>query len=53
MHNKCLLNSDWKDIEDRIDKENSGWKGNITSIGSGLILLQCYLSNVASYMIFK
>jgi hypothetical protein len=50
MHFKRLLNSDWKDVEDRIEKKNACWKGNITSIGSRLILLEASLSSITSYM---
>jgi hypothetical protein len=50
MHFKRLLNSDWKDVEDRIEKKNTCWKGNISSIGSRLILLEASLSSITSYM---
>jgi hypothetical protein len=30
MHHKRLRNSDWKDNEDKIEKMNSNWKGNLT-----------------------
>jgi hypothetical protein len=33
MHNRKLYNSDWKMIEERIEKKIS-WKGKYLSIGS-------------------
>jgi hypothetical protein len=33
MHYKKLYNSDWKMIEERIEKKLSNWKGNFLSVG--------------------
>ena len=52
MHFKKLLNSDWKETEEKVEKKNASWKGNLTSIGSRLILIESSLSNVPSYMLF-
>jgi hypothetical protein len=37
MHYKRLRNSDRKETEDKIEKNNSCWKDNLTSIGIRLI----------------
>ena len=51
MHFKKLLNRDWKETEEKVEKKNASWKGNLTSIGSRLILIESSLSNVPSYML--
>ena len=51
MHYKKLVNSDWKSSEDKVEKKNSSWIGNLASIGSRLILVEASLSNVPSYML--
>lgn len=50
IKDKRLCNSDWKYIEDRVEKKMSGWKGSLLSMGDRLILVETCLSNVPSYM---
>lgn len=38
-HFKHLTNTDWKETEDKIEKKTASWKGDITSIGSRLVLI--------------
>ena len=33
MHHRKILNSDWRIIEDKIQKRLSGWKGKLLSVG--------------------
>lgn len=50
IKDKRLCNSDWKYIEDRVEKKMSGWKGSLLSMGDRLILVETCLSNAPSYM---
>ena len=54
MHYTRLANGYWKFVvvEVKIDKKNSSWKQNLTSIGTRLILIESSLGNVPSYMMY-
>jgi hypothetical protein len=39
MHYRKLNNSDWKIIEERIEKKLSSWKGKYLSVGGRLVLI--------------
>jgi hypothetical protein len=39
MHYRKLSNSDWKVIEDRIEKKLNSWKGKHMSVGGHLVLI--------------
>lgn len=51
MHHKRLANSDWKVIEDRLDKKPSCWKTKYISYGGKLILVNLVLSILSMYML--
>jgi hypothetical protein len=51
MHHKRLANSDWKVIEDRLDKKPSCWKTKYISYGGKLILVNSVLSILSMYML--
>ena len=38
MHYRKLSNSDWKTIEQRIEKKLSSWKAKMLTVGGGLVL---------------
>ena len=46
MHYRKLNNSDWKIIEDRIEKKLSGWKGKMLTARGRLVLLNSVLSSL-------
>jgi hypothetical protein len=50
MHNRKLYNSDWKMIEERIEKKIS-WKGKYLSIGSRLVLSNSVLTSLTMFML--
>ena len=50
MHYRKLNNSDWKIIEDRIEKKLSGWKGKMLTAGGRLVLLNSVLSSLPMFM---
>jgi hypothetical protein len=39
MHYRKLNNRDWKVIEERIERELSGWKGKMLTVGGRLVLI--------------
>jgi len=50
MHYRKLNNSDWKIIEDRIEKKLSGWKGKMLTARGRLVLLNSVLSSLPMFM---
>src|SRR6266540_5160824 len=50
IHFKRLKNSDWKKVEERIEKRLSSWKGKHLSIGDRLTLINSVLSSLPMYM---
>jgi len=47
---KKLRNSDWRVIEERVEKRLSSWKGKHLSIGGRLTLINSVLSSLPMYM---
>jgi hypothetical protein len=45
MHYRKLSNSDWKVIEDRIEKKLNSWKGKHMSVGGHLVLINSVFIN--------
>jgi hypothetical protein len=50
MHFRKLYNKDWKNVEERIEKRLSGWKGKILTVGGRLILINSVLSSLPMFM---
>jgi hypothetical protein len=51
MHYKKLNNSNWKIIEQRIEKKLSSWKGKHLSVGGHLILINSVLTSLVMFML--
>jgi hypothetical protein len=51
MHHKRLSNSDWKIIEQRIEKKLSSWKGKHLFVGGCLILINFVLTSLVMFML--
>jgi hypothetical protein len=51
MHHKRLSNSDWKIIEQRIEKKLSRWKGKHLFVGGCLILINFVLTSLVMFML--
>jgi hypothetical protein len=52
MHHKRLSNSDWKIIEQRIEKKLSSWKGKHLSVGGCLNLINSILTTLIMFMLY-
>ena len=52
MHYRKLNNTDYKLIEERIEKKLSGWKGKHLSYGGRLVLINSVLSSLPMFMMF-
>jgi hypothetical protein len=50
MHHKQLLNSEWRQIEERFEKRLSCWKANHLSYGGRLTLINSVLSSLPIFM---
>jgi magnesium-transporting ATPase (P-type) len=50
MHFRKLLNKDCKNIEERIEKHLSGWKGKMLTTGGRLVLINLVLSSLPMFM---
>jgi hypothetical protein len=50
MHFRKLYNKDWKNIEERIKKRLSGWKGKMLIVGGRLVLINSVLSSLSMFM---
>ena len=50
MHFKKLFNKDWKNIEERIEKRLSSWKGKMLTVGGRLVLINSVLSSLPMFM---
>jgi hypothetical protein len=46
MHYKKINNSDWKEIEQRIVRKLSSWKGKHLSVGGRLVLINSILTSM-------
>jgi len=51
MHYRKLSNSDWKTIEQRIEKKLSGWKAKMLTVGGRLVLINSVLSSLPMFML--
>jgi hypothetical protein len=51
MHYRKLYNSDWKMIEERIEKKLSSSKGKYLSVGGRLVLINSVLTSLAMFML--
>jgi hypothetical protein len=51
MHYRKLYNSDWKMIEERIEKKLSSWKGKYLSMGGQLVLINSVLTSLMMFML--
>jgi hypothetical protein len=51
MHYRKLYNSDWKMIEERIEKKLSSWKGKYLSMGGRLVLINLVLTSLTMFML--
>jgi hypothetical protein len=51
MHYKRLRNTDWKMIEEKFEKNLSGWKGKLMSVGGRLVLINSVLTILAMFML--
>jgi hypothetical protein len=51
VHFRKLYNSDWKIIEERIEKKLSCWKGKYLSVGGRLVLITPVLTSLSMFML--
>jgi hypothetical protein len=51
MNTRKLSNRDWQEIENRIEKRLSGWKGKMLSTGGRLVLINSVLSSLPMFML--
>jgi hypothetical protein len=51
MHYLKLYNSDWKMIEERIEKKLSCWKGKYLSVRGRLVLINSVLRSLTMFML--
>jgi hypothetical protein len=51
MHCRKLNNSDWKMIEDRIEKKLNSWKGKHMSFGGWLVLINSVITSLTMLML--
>jgi hypothetical protein len=51
IHFRRLTLSEWKFVEDRIQKRLSSWKGKLLSLGGRLVLINSVLTNMVLYML--
>jgi hypothetical protein len=51
MHYRKLYNSDWKMIEERIEKRLSSWKGKYLFVGGRLVLINSVLMSLIMFML--
>jgi hypothetical protein len=51
MHYRKLSNKDWEQIEERIEKKLSSWKGKYLSVGGRLVLINSVLSSLPIFML--
>ncbi|WVZ84217.1 hypothetical protein U9M48_031271 [Paspalum notatum var. saurae] len=51
MHYRKLRNSDWRHIEERLEKRLIGWKGKLLSVGGRLVLINSVLSSLPMFML--
>jgi hypothetical protein len=51
IHYRRLTLAEWKQVEERIQKRLSSWKGKLLSLGGRLVLINSVLSNMVLHMI--
>ena len=51
IHYRRLTNNEWKQVEQRLEKRLSSWKGKLLSVGGRLVLINSVLSNMVLYML--
>ena len=51
IHYRRLTNAEWKQVEQRLEKRLSSWKGKLLSVGGCLVLINSVLSNMVLYML--
>jgi hypothetical protein len=51
MHYRKLYNSDWRMIEERIEKKLSSWKEKYLSVGGRLMLINSVLMSLTMFML--
>ena len=50
MNTRKLNKKDWKEIENRIEKRLSGWKGKMLTVGGHLVLINSMLTSLPMFM---
>jgi hypothetical protein len=50
MHQRQLLNSEWRQMEEHFEKRLSGWKANHLSYGGRLTLINSVLTSLPMFM---
>ena len=51
IHFRRLTIAQWKNVEERLQKRLSSWKGKLLSLGGRLVLINSVLTNMVVYMI--
>jgi len=51
MSSRKLSNKDWEEIENRIEKRLTGWKGKMLSSGDRLVLINLVISSLPMFML--
>ena len=52
MHYRKLSNSDWKTIEQRIEKKLSGWKAKMLTVGGRRVDEICFFELTYVHVVF-
>ena len=50
MHQRKLMNKDWKHVEKRFQKRLSCWRSKMSSVGGRLVLINSVLSSLPMFM---
>jgi len=50
MSSRKLSNKDWEEIENRIEKRLTGWKGKMLSSDGRLVLINSVISSLPMFM---
>ena len=51
IHYRRLTNAEWKEVEERLQKRLSSWKGKLLTVGGRLVLINSVLTNMVLYML--
>ena len=51
MHFRRLINTNWKEVEERFQKKLCAWKGKMLPVRGRLVLINSVLSNLSMYML--